>query len=110
MEKTYEHRGLMKMRMRRSQNSEQNPSANSTFNKLLIDEQSPHPRKNLSLMWLTKDEANPRTDIFAKLPLWPILSRKSKVAFIKKTKGKITVINTINLPQSLWLAFQEHLT
>ena len=82
MEKSYEHRGVMKMRLRRSQNSEQSPSANSTFSKLLIDEQSPQPHKNLSLLWLTKDEANPRTDIFAKLPLWPILSRKSKVAFL----------------------------
>ena len=48
--KSYEHRGVMNMRVRHSQNSEQNPSASSNFNKLLIDEQSPHPRKNLSLM------------------------------------------------------------
>ena len=88
MEKTCEHRGVMKMRMRHSQNSEQNPSANSNFNKLLNDEQSPHPSKNLSLVELTEDKASLRTDIFARLPLWPLLSSKSKVAFFSlKKKG-----------------------
>lgn len=81
----------------------QESSLSSNFNKLLINTNSHHTHKNLSLNRLTKDEDNPRM-IFCPTTSMTYIVKKAQGAFLslKKQKGKPSYYKHYpNLPPKL---------